>query len=129
MVNYCERGEMPDNVWLGVYGRAASISLSCRSAAQGSGHWPQVHSAEPLLADLGSALNLSGISQVIAGGQSGLHLRDPALCAVAAWQTRRAANPMQLMEITENDRVVVRSSVLEAFGIKPRTKIAIVPIP
>jgi hypothetical protein len=36
---------------------------------------------------------------------------------------------MQLMEITENDRDVVRSSVLESFGIKPRTKIAIVPIP
>ena len=44
--------------------------------ARGTG--PKFISAEPLLADVGSALNLSGISQVIAGGESGLHLRDPA---------------------------------------------------
>jgi protein gp37 len=120
---------MPDNVWLGVTVERPLFLSRADLLRKARGHWPQVHSAEPLLADLASALNLSGISQVIAGGESGLHLRDPARCAVAAWQTRRAANPMQLMEITENDRVVVRSSALESFGIKPRTKIAIVPVP
>jgi protein gp37 len=40
---------------------------------------PKFISAEPLLADLGGELNLSGISQVIGGGESGPHLRDPAI--------------------------------------------------
>ena len=34
-----------------------------------------------LLAELGGGLDLSGIRQLVAGGESGLHLRDPALCA------------------------------------------------
>jgi hypothetical protein len=36
-------------------------------------------SAEPLLADLGPDLDLSGISQIIAGGENGWHLRDAVI--------------------------------------------------
>ena len=53
---------------------------SCRSAAQGTGTGPKFISAEPLMADPGSALAVSGISQIIAGDESGHHLCDPALC-------------------------------------------------
>jgi protein gp37 len=40
---------------------------------------PKFISAEPLLADLGPDLDLSGISQIIASGESGWHLRDAVI--------------------------------------------------
>ena len=40
---------------------------------------PKFNSAEPLLADLSTDLDLSGINQIIAGGESGWHLRDTAI--------------------------------------------------
>jgi protein gp37 len=81
MVDYCERREMPDNVWLGVSVELPLYLSRVDLLRKARGTGPKFISAEPLLADLGSALDLSGISQVIAGGESGLHLRDPALRA------------------------------------------------
>jgi protein gp37 len=80
MVGYCGRRDIPDNVWLGV---SVELPLYLSRVDQlrlvrASG--PKFISAEPLLADLGR-IDLSGISQVIAGGESGWHLRDPAIRA------------------------------------------------
>jgi protein gp37 len=79
MLDYCERREIPDNVWLGVSVELpiylSRVDLLRKARASG----PKFISAEPLLADLGTALDLSGISQVIAGGESGPHLHHLAL--------------------------------------------------
>jgi Protein of unknown function (DUF5131) len=72
---------MPENVWLGVSVEPPLYLSRVDLLRKACGTGPKFISAEPLLADLGSALDLSGISQVIAGGESGLHLRDPALRA------------------------------------------------
>jgi protein gp37 len=78
LLDYCERREMPDNVWLGVSLELplymSRVDLLRNTRAPG----PKFISAEPLLADLGTDLDLFGIHQVIAGGESGPHLRDPA---------------------------------------------------
>jgi protein gp37 len=79
MVDYCERREIPDNVWLGVSVELPLYFSRVDLLRKARGTGPKLISAEPLLADLGSALDLSGIS--LAGGESGLHLRDPALRA------------------------------------------------
>ena len=42
-------------------------------------------SAEPLLTDLGTELDLTGISQIIASGESGWHLRDVCQVQGAAY--------------------------------------------
>jgi protein gp37 len=55
--------------------RAERLQKALQARAAG----PKFISAEPLLADLGTDLDLSGISQIIARGESGWHLRDAAI--------------------------------------------------
>jgi hypothetical protein len=59
--------------------RIAAVPQARGHAAPGARGRPEIISAEPLLADLGTGLDLSGISQIIAGGASGWHLRDAAI--------------------------------------------------
>jgi protein gp37 len=79
MLDYCSPRELPDNVWLGVSVElplyVSRIDILRKTRSRG----PKFISAEPLLADLGTGLDLSDIGQVIGGGESGPHLRDPAL--------------------------------------------------
>ena len=96
MVDYCERREMPENVWLGVSVELPLYLSRVDLLRKARGTGPKFISAEPLQADLGSALDLSGISQVIAGGESGLHLRDPALCARRGMTDPPPGKPTQL---------------------------------
>jgi protein gp37 len=85
LVDYCDRRDIPDNVWLGVsvelplYLKRVDILRRARAAG------PKFISAEPLLADLGSDLDLSGISQIIAAA------RAAGTCATPA---RRKARPI-----------------------------------
>jgi len=73
---YFETAEAPENLWLGatVESQAHVDRLDALRAAKVAHRFI---SAEPLLTPL--TLDLTGIEWVIVGGESGLHLRDPAI--------------------------------------------------
>jgi hypothetical protein len=96
MVDYCERRQMLDNAWLGVSVELPLYLSRVDLLRKARGTGPKLICAEPLLADLGSALDLSGTSQVIAGGESGLHLRDPAVRARRGMADPPLGKPKQL---------------------------------
>jgi protein gp37 len=81
LLDYCDRHDIPDNVWLGVSVELPLYFKRVDTLRQVRAAGPKFISAEPLLADPGTELDLSGISQIIAGGESGWHLRDAALRA------------------------------------------------
>jgi protein gp37 len=81
MLDYCAHRDIPDNVWLGVSVELPLYLSRVDQLRKARATGPKFISAEPLLADLGADFDLSGISQVIAGGESGVHLLNPAMRA------------------------------------------------
>jgi protein gp37 len=77
MLAYSRRRRLPSNFWAGVtiesnlYASRADVLREVDAEIR-------FISAEPILDDL-SKLDLSGIQWLITGGESGLHLRDPAI--------------------------------------------------
>jgi protein gp37 len=132
LLDYCDRHDIPDNVWLGVSVELPLYFKRVDTLRQVRAAGPKFISAEPLLADLGTELDLSGISQIIAGGESGWHLRDAALRAWRGMTDPPTEKPMAIKGWTPRlDRIRLdaalarrlpgarRSLFLEAVGRDP----------
>ena len=96
LVDYCDRRDIPDNVWLGVSVELPLYLKRVDTLRQARAAGPKFISAEPLLADLSTDLDLSGISQIIAGGESGWHLRDAAIRARRGMADPPLGKPMAI---------------------------------
>lgn len=81
MARYFETREIPPNVWLGVTVENRAAARERIPILRSLPARVRFLSVEPLLTDLADiGSQLDGIHWVIGGGESGLHLRDPAIC-------------------------------------------------
>jgi len=78
LLRYSLRRELPPNFWAGVTVESTH-TMSRTDLLRAVKAEIRFLSIEPQLDDLGPSLDLSRIHWVIAGGESGLHLRDAAL--------------------------------------------------
>jgi len=89
MLRYSRRRKLPANFWAGTTVESTHTSDRVDILRQVDAPIRFI-SAEPLLDDLGSILNLAGVQWLISGGESGRHLLDPALRERRALVTYKA---------------------------------------